>query len=284
MIATLDAGLAWAPYLTGDHGGVVLAAFRKAVYLRFDNDVVALVVGRVPPGPLHLRLSQLPLFKTGDVVEIHPEANGSIQLRSFAQLHSSAHSTRPKSTARNASIAKLSESQAEVECGDVVEFDRPRTWMPPTIDGARLRQVRPAFREAARSDLAGSPVIEVARQQLVHHDLAGAAAGLAGLGSGLTPAGDDVLAGILLVGALAGDGAANELVLVANEAQTHEISRAFLRWAALGQSIAPVHQLLAALTEQDHPLIERAQMAVAAMGSSSGADLLLGIEIALDAL
>ena len=284
MIATLDAGLAWVPYLTGEHASVVLAEFRKAVYLQFDNDVVALVTGGVPPGPLHLRLSQLPLFKTGDVVEIHPLANGSIQLRSVAQLHSNAHSTWPKPTARNALVAKLSESQAEVARGDVVEFDRPRTWMPPTIDGARLRQVRPAFREAARSDLAGSPVIEVARQQLAHHDLAGAAAGLAGLGSGLTPAGDDVLAGILLVGALAGDVAANKLALVAKKAQTHDISRAFLRWAALGQSIAPVHQLLAALTEQDHPLIERAQMAVASMGATSGADLLLGIEMALDAL
>ena len=251
MITTLDAGLAWAPYLTGDHTGFVLAVFRKAVYLKFDSDVLALVTTEVPPGPLHLRLSHLRPCKRGDVVELHPGTNGSMQFRSGI---------------------------------DVVEFGRPRTWMPATIDGARLRQIKPAFPVAARSDLAGSAVIDVAGQRLAQHDLAGAAAALAGLGSGLTPAGDDVLAGVLLVGAITEGYAANGLMSVANEAQTHDISRAFLRWAAVGQSIAPVHQLLAALTEQDHPLIERAQTAVATIGATSGADLLLGIEIALDAL
>ena len=123
MIATLDAGLAWAPYLNGDHTGFVLAEFRKAVYLQFSTDVLALVASGVPNGPLHLRLSRLPLCKIGDVVELHRAANGSMQFRSS---------------------------------GDVVEFDRPQVWMPPTIDGARLRQIRPALPGAARSDLAGS--------------------------------------------------------------------------------------------------------------------------------
>ena len=106
---------------------------------------------------------------------------------------------------------------------------------------------------------------------------------LAGRGPGLTPAGDDVLAGLLLVLAIAGHDRA-ELERAAASARTHAISRAFLLWAARGQPVAPVHHLLAALVDGDGVAIERHRSAVAALGQTSGADLLLGLRLGLGAL
>ena len=106
-------------------------------------------------------------------------------------------------------------------------------------------------------------------------DLAGAVDALAGLGPGLTPAGDDALAGILLVFGAHDRAAA---VAAAGRAQTNDIARAFLAWAARGQSIAPVHRLLAA---------SEAGAAAAALadllrfGHSSGADLAFGLRMGL---
>ena len=106
---------------------------------------------------------------------------------------------------------------------------------------------------------------------------------LAGRGPGLTPAGDDVLAGLLLVLAIAGRDRA-ELERAAAAARTHAISRAFLLWAARGQSVAPVHHLLAALAGGDGVAAERHRSAVAALGQTSGADVLLGLRLGLGAL
>jgi hypothetical protein len=100
-------------------------------------------------------------------------------------------------------------------------------------------------------------------------DLNGVVDAIAGLGPGLTPAGDDVLAGILLV-------ACNRHAAIeaADRARTNDIARAFLAWAARGQSIEPVHRLLAgggpaALAD------------LLGVGHSSGADMAFGLRLGL---
>jgi hypothetical protein len=108
-------------------------------------------------------------------------------------------------------------------------------------------------------------------------DVPGLARRLGGAGPGLTPAGDDALAGVLLVARLHGGQPAEEgLVGIAAAVPTNDISRAFLVWAARGQSTEPVHQFL--LTGDPHHL-----GAVRAMGHTSGAALADGLLYALHA-
>ncbi|MDN5751244.1 MAG: DUF2877 domain-containing protein, partial [Pseudonocardia sp.] len=61
-----------------------------------------------------------------------------------------------------------------------------------------------------------------------------------GRGPGLTPAGDDLLAGVLLgTHAARGPDAEPALLAVAASVRTTEVAAAFLRWAARGQCIEP---------------------------------------------
>jgi Protein of unknown function (DUF2877) len=105
---------------------------------------------------------------------------------------------------------------------------------------------------------------------------------LQGRGGGLTPTGDDVLAGVLLVAKfLAPDGDLPDAVAAA--ADTTALSRAFLRWAAKGHSIAPIHALIDAAAAGDHAAMERAGRVVCSIGSSSGVAMLAGLRAAAGA-
>jgi len=105
-----------------------------------------------------------------------------------------------------------------------------------------------------------------------------AAATLAGRGAGLTPAGDDVLAGLLLVARMrAGPAAEARLVAIAGTCRTHDISRAFLAQAARGRSLAAVHDLLDAGADGDEDAARRARARLARVGHTSGLDLAYGV-------
>jgi hypothetical protein len=109
-------------------------------------------------------------------------------------------------------------------------------------------------------------------------DVAGAAVRLAGLGPGLTPSGDDALTGILLlVRALEGVASEARLCELVAGLEVGAASRAMLGWAARGQSLCAVHDLLDAAARGDAEGAGAAAVAVAAVGASSGADLCLGM-------
>jgi hypothetical protein len=160
-------------------------------------------------------------------------------------------------------------------------------WRPPAVDATLLRRhasaAGPWLAGAARSNLAGDPAVDAAGAGLRSGDLRTVVDALAGRGAGLTPAGDDVLGGILLVLATAGHDR-RELHEAVATARTHAISRAFLAWAARGQVVEPVHLLLAALATDDAVAARRHQGAVLALGHTSGADLVLGLRLGLGAL
>jgi len=104
------------------------------------------------------------------------------------------------------------------------------------------------------------------------------AVGLAGLGGGLTPAGDDFLVGAM-VGAWLGHPAPGHLCRVLVEAaapRTTTLSAAFLGVAARGECSAPWHALLTALSTGRESDIETALQEVLAHGATSGADTLAG--------
>jgi hypothetical protein len=116
----------------------------------------------------------------------------------------------------------------------------------------------------------------VLRATLRGDGLEAAVTALAGRGSGLTPAGDDVVAGLLFVARAAG-GCEADLVALARRAPTHDISRAFLAWAARGQSLAALHDLVGSCAEGDVPSARRARARLARAGHTSGLDLAYGV-------
>jgi len=101
---------------------------------------------------------------------------------------------------------------------------------------------------------------------------------LAGLGSGLTPAGDDFLVGIMLWAWLAHPApyAFCHTVIQAGTPRTTTLSAAFLRAASRGECSAAWHRLLAALGSGLDGELEAATRQVLAHGATSGADTLAG--------
>ena len=121
-----------------------------------------------------------------------------------------------------------------------------------------------------------------------------AARGLAGLGPGLTPSGDDTLGGFIGVLALAEsppdiDAMANkrlaETIADAARPRSTLLSATLLAHAARGEVAEQVGELLVALTqpqEADAMVLQAAER-VLAFGASSGGDTLLGLLLGLQA-
>jgi hypothetical protein len=108
------------------------------------------------------------------------------------------------------------------------------------------------------------------------------AARLAGLGSGLTPAGDDFLSGAMLQAWLAYPAPDHACCAISKVAlsRTTTLSAAFLRAAARGECSARWHALLAAMSEglrdETGAKIMAAVQHVLSHGATSGADSLAG--------
>lgn len=138
-----------------------------------------------------------------------------------------------------------------------------------------LPLLRASLEAVAAGNLIPAKRAAAALRALDGEDLAEVGAQLGGAGPGLTPAGDDALGGILLARRALGTG--NGLEDVARGVQTTAISAAFLLWAARGQALAPVHDLLAAAVAGDAGLARSAARALEVVGHSSGADFAWGL-------
>jgi hypothetical protein len=111
------------------------------------------------------------------------------------------------------------------------------------------------------------------------------AAQLAGLGSGLTPAGDDYLLGVMA--ALYFAGRQTELlpiIAAAAAPRTTRLSAAFLRAAANGEFMESWHDLAQALFAGDAPAVAVAMARIAEFGLSSGREALAGFTSTLLAI
>jgi hypothetical protein len=105
-----------------------------------------------------------------------------------------------------------------------------------------------------------------------------AATQLAGLGGGLTPAGDDFLCGVMLWAWLAHPAPSEFCHVIVEVAapRTTTLSAAFLRSVAKGECSAAWHRLLNALASGSHDELDAATVQVLAHGATSGADTLGG--------
>jgi len=108
--------------------------------------------------------------------------------------------------------------------------------------------------------------------------LRAAGTGLAGLGGGLTPAGDDFLSGVMLWAWLTHPEPDHlcQVLVQAAASRTTTLSAALLQAAARGECSAVWHSLLFALTQGSNDAISSAVHKVLAHGATSGADTLAG--------
>jgi hypothetical protein len=224
-----------------DVSGVVRGVFSRAIHLQFADTLVVIVGRDEPSGPLHLRLDQLPVVAERETVKVA----GSI-----------------------------------IRLGDAATIDvaRVQRWTPAVPASTPRWHSLPG---ADRSSLGGERHLLAGITDLLRaDDLAGVVRELSGRGQGLTPAGDDVLAGIMIT--LHAFGVTQtELTAALAESRTTDLAAAYLAWAARGQCIQPAHDLLDALARGDESAIAATQDVLLQHGASSGADLMLGIRLAL---
>jgi len=173
---------------------------------------------------------------------------------------------------------------------DGVRYRPVRTWTPRASTGgtlqahavaaldARLTAAPPAHAgEVAARLRAGAAALGQALR--TGAGLAGAADALLGLGPGLTPAGDDVLAGALVTCVHLGTGVPALAVRVRQRAHaTTALSADLLQHCAEGRTSAPVLGVLDALVGA-RPL-GPALDALLAVGSTSGSDTATGVLLA----
>lgn len=107
---------------------------------------------------------------------------------------------------------------------------------------------------------------------------------VAGCGCGLTPAGDDFIAGALLALRLL-KAPSNLVAAIARAANTgNALSNHFIELAAAGRAPEDVKQLAGALTGGTTADVSRAARRVFALGETSGADLCTGLLMVLRAV
>ncbi len=253
MKATL-AGLGAKEALAGGGEGRVIASFPKAVYVSLPGGVLVLVAHDVHPGPLYLVLD-------GPPPEVPPNTRVQVATR------------------------RLRVGEIDVDLRDTAQWASALPSRAQLASGATLL-MEVASDLASRSALHADPFRDRAadaQSRLRAGDLAGTVERLAGLGPGLTPAGDDALAGVLFVRrAMGGEEAQPALLEAAAAARTTEIASAFLSWAARGQALSPGHDLIGAAANGDRKACQTACASLARVGETSGADFALGISWALE--
>jgi hypothetical protein len=154
----------------------------------------------------------------------------------------------------------------------------PLLWVaapgPPGLLAGPARLAWPAARSLAEAAVGGDAA-----------GVAAAARRLAGLGSGLTPSGDDLLAGFgaawLLVGESVGlDGTwrrrVAEALVAGGSAGASPLGRAWLDHAARGELAEPMTRFVAVLVGLGAPELAAAARDVLAVGASSGTDWMVG--------
>ncbi|HEX2178109.1 MAG TPA: DUF2877 domain-containing protein [Actinomycetota bacterium] len=247
MAARLELGLGAQQVLSLPGTGRVAGVYSKAAYLKLPAGLTALTTFDVPSGPVHARTAaRLAGLQVDDRVVL---------------------------------TASL------LQAGPVLlDLAGAAVWRGPVPAPEQLERCRgPAVALLTRApgSALDPALVGPAGALLERGHLEKVAALLGGVGPGLTPAGDDCLAGILLTASIGCPDQAQRLSEVAASVSTNDISRTFLHWAARGQSIAPVHRFLVTAAAGDLEGAGRALDDLTRFGHSSGADLALGLHLGL---
>jgi len=221
-----------------------LAPFQKVG----AGDDVAVTPYSIVVGPLDIRLSTITLW--------NPAPDWPMLQRMFAN-----DPTR---------LGKLAEIVSELSSpASLLDLFRPQPIERTGLEIALLDRAR----------IGAADLVLGLQQGHADQALAGAKR-LAGLGNGLTPAGDDFLLGVSLAvwAGLYGKDRAEQVAKLIETAcpLTTLLSAAYLRSAAQGECIAPWHTLFAALLLSDAEVTRMAAKSLMSIGHSSGCDGLAG--------
>lgn len=246
-----DIGRAVAEAVSSDCSGAVIAVFSRASYVEVGDVVFAIVSTAEFSGPLHVRVQDPPSLRVGTTASV----TGGCLLLDGRVFDLPLEHWNPDAFSIGASTPTMLERVLMHEA-DLCLGSGGRAASTPTLGSSLLDALQlGGLDEACR--------------------------GLFGRGSGLTPAGDDVAAGLMIAECLAGLGDERTRMAIAATAPTHRISRAFLAEAARGQSLEPLHRLLSACAADDLPGSLRARADLASVGHTSGLDLAYGALVGL---
>ena len=251
--ACQSAGMTWCGV------GLVVGTFSSGFYVSAAETVFAVGGPRIPAGPIHLVLEAPP----------PPPSDRSMVYLGPDRLWTNS-------------------------C--TIDLSRAASHRPTQPSPVQLRAVAPTLARLDRWDAVPNDVADVwaaVRAAVERSDLHVARKLLEGLGDGLTPTGDDVLAGLVLFAHWADPFSAVPAEVVAHAATT-DLSRCFLTWASVGQSIQPIHDMLEAAgqlasaaglvsSSAAHDRFDRAVATVASIGGSSGKGILAGLGLAATA-
>ena len=266
--------------------GTVHSAHQRAVNIRFDDRLVALISDEFDNAPSTIRIPLGALhhagLREGDAVTID---SSTMRLRT----------ARGDRTVILAPTARWSPAPCDLTSLRSSDLDHAHqilgsfSWTPQTpfgrasaaLLGAGIEQLRMACLRTA-------DVISTRGQQAPAESAISTAVGrLIGLGEGLTPSGDDVLTGFSFLAAHSGM-RLHALLPALTEGIRHYddrttmLSAVTLRAALTGRARESMHDLAAALEAADAQSVEDAASRIFTIGHSSGADLLLGLRLALE--
>ena len=221
--------------------GHVFAVFKNTLLLDCCGELVAWVTPDYGPGPFHIVVQDIPSWDLGTFVS-------SNQFGVFPPPY------------WNASILPF---------------------IKPYQDGSELfpflkTQDGGGFREKISTELAA---LSHSFRESDLSQMKKAIHGIAGLGPGLTPSGDDFISGMIFGLWLFKKNPNAWISVLAQESldRTNRISQAFLRSAERGEFDARWHALLHAVSENSSQKIEQALRAIYNYGHSSGKDMLDGL-------
>ncbi len=281
--------------------GTIHSVFRKAVNIALGDTMLALLSSELPRMPNSVRLSSvvaeelLPQLRPGmeawigDGRLLIPTRNFSLHLPETPAWEPrpdiSEHPWRRETVAQHARLLGHHLINQPQQGGLALLIG------PLLLGQPELAQETPLSRMAM-------PKLRMLALASWWQDIAGienATHGLAGLGPGLTPSGDDALAGftsimVLLSPQLSADGASRihiaATVAAAARPRTTALSAVLLAHAARGEVAEQLSTLLLALSlpAEASEVVLNAADRVLAFGANSGGDTLLGILLGLRAL
>lgn len=268
----------------------ILASFERSFCLDVGGELITIGDDSLHDGPLNLRLTghQGAGFTIDYGIEVGQRWTVSpdrlCRTDGLAIDLTSAVAWRPRLPTERPDHAKLTDGLACLH--NLLET------LDPKDDGLLRLTLEPGSPRNA-TERAAEPHIDALRTDLPHWLLddvvpdRAPVVQLLGIGPGLTPSGDDLLAGILIawhhIGMGLAAGRLERIVLDAAVERTTPISQAHLAAAAKGYGAAPLHDLLQAVLANKPPDIEQALDAAAKIGHSSGLDAIAGMMLALTA-
>ena len=272
--------------------GAIIGVFPRSCYVDLDRHIIAVVGTELLNGPLNLVVS-LPSGATLIDVPVGAtvETRGRV-LEIDGGWHIDATRTRLWDARLTPIVGTAELDRWLLSVQAVLDADAPRGSLA-RVEGRPRRAAEAMALLATGLRKGDGPAVSNAAQDL------------AGLGPGLTPSGDDVLAGTLLAVALLKPAHAHgcrENIMASTRGRTTRISEAYLEAAAAGEAGEAWHQLLAMLRRDERTTVadaageattpspaggadlRAAVHRVLAFGETSGADMLAGFVLATTAL